>query len=59
MRACFLKDNICALGYGVAIVQTPKAENDEAAAPERVQQQAAVPMDVPEFDGQPDPRKFQ
>ncbi len=24
MRACFLGQNICALGYGVAMLQTPK-----------------------------------
>ena len=34
MRACFLGQNICALGYGVAMVQSPQLrepETDEAA----------------------------
>lgn len=26
MRACFLGQNVCALGYGVAMVQMPAAE---------------------------------
>ena len=26
MRACFLGQNVCALGFGVALVQSPPAE---------------------------------
>jgi hypothetical protein len=36
MRACFLGSNICALGYGVAIVQTAPqntSQDDRDAAP--------------------------
>jgi hypothetical protein len=36
MRACFLGQNVCALGYGVAMLQTLPAEekpNPEAAPP--------------------------
>ena len=29
MRACFLGQNICALGYGVATLQTPRLVMDE------------------------------
>jgi hypothetical protein len=35
MRACFLGENVCALGFGVAIVQTPplhEPESDPVAA---------------------------
>ena len=28
MRACFLGQNVCALGYGVAMVQTPPLPQD-------------------------------
>jgi hypothetical protein len=31
MRACFLGQNICALGFGVATLQTPPLRVDEAA----------------------------
>jgi hypothetical protein len=57
MRACFLKNNVCALGYGFAIIQTPKAENegDEATVPKPIQPPAAVPMDLPAFDVKPGP----
>jgi hypothetical protein len=30
MRACFLGENICALGFGVAIMQTPSLREPEA-----------------------------
>jgi len=33
MRACFLGQNICSLGYGVAILQAPRLEMDEPARP--------------------------
>ena len=36
MRACFLGQNICALGYGVAMVQTPPLDEPpplESASP--------------------------
>jgi len=31
MRACFLGQNICNLGYGVATLQAPRLEMDEPA----------------------------
>ena len=31
MRACFLGQNICNLGYGVAILQAPRLVMDEPA----------------------------
>ena len=33
MRACFLGQNICNLGYGVAILQTPRLVMDEPSCP--------------------------
>ena len=33
MRACFLGQNICSLGYGVAILQAPRLEVDEPVRP--------------------------
>jgi hypothetical protein len=33
MRACFLGQNICNLGYGVAILQAPRLVMDEPARP--------------------------
>lgn len=33
MRACFLGQNICNLGYGVAILQTPRLLMDEPSRP--------------------------
>jgi hypothetical protein len=42
MRACFLKSMVCALGNGIAIVQTPPASepdnpNEEEAGDEKSQ----------------------
>jgi hypothetical protein len=34
MRACFLGQNICALGYGVALVQSPPMEEASESRPE-------------------------
>ena len=31
MRACFLGQNVCALGYGVALVQSPPAPEEPQA----------------------------
>ena len=31
MRACFLGENVCALGFGVAIIQTPPLHEPETA----------------------------
>jgi len=31
MRACFLGENVCALGFGVATLQTPPLVMDEPA----------------------------
>jgi hypothetical protein len=33
MRACFLGQNICNLGYGVATLQAPRLTMDEPARP--------------------------
>ena len=33
MRACFLGQNICNLGYGVATLQAPRLVMDEPARP--------------------------
>jgi hypothetical protein len=33
MRACFLGENVCALGFGVAIVQTPPLHEPESGEP--------------------------
>jgi hypothetical protein len=30
MRACFLGQNVCALGYGVATLQTPPLQDEDA-----------------------------
>ena len=43
MRACFLGQSVCALGYGVAMIQTMPAE--EKAHPEAVP--AAEPPPAP------------
>ena len=45
MRACFLGQNVCALGYGVAMVQTlPLPENPDAKT--RDSDPAIPPPDV-------------
>lgn len=41
MRACFLGQNICALGFGVATLQTPRQPVDE---------QTDKPVDEPARD---------
>ncbi len=33
MRACFLGQNVCALGYGVATLQTPPMPDEDPAKP--------------------------
>ena len=33
MRACFLGQNVCALGFGVAIVQTPPLQEPSEPEP--------------------------
>jgi len=33
MRACFLGQNICNLGYGVAFLQAPRLVTDQPAPP--------------------------
>jgi hypothetical protein len=43
MRACFLGQNVCALGYGVAIVQSPAAQSPDASDTARPQEQAPAP----------------
>ena len=44
MRACFLKSNICALGYGVAIVQTTPAPEIEQPRSARKPEKASGPL---------------
>ena len=33
MRACFLGQNVCALGYGVAMLQSPPMLDEETGRP--------------------------
>jgi len=40
MRAIFLKDTICALGHGIAILQTPPLSTTAPIAPERAEDEA-------------------
>jgi hypothetical protein len=34
MRACFLRQNVCALGYGVATLQTPPLQDEDSGQPQ-------------------------
>lgn len=34
MRACFLGQNVCALGYGVATLQTPPLQDEDTGKPQ-------------------------
>ena len=34
MRACFLKQNVCALGYGGATLQTPPLLDEDGGEPQ-------------------------
>jgi len=48
MRACFLGQNICTLGFGVAILQTPPMVADEETgrsvpAQDRTEEKDAAP----------------
>jgi hypothetical protein len=51
MRACFLGQNVCALGFGVAMVQTPPLEQtweQPLQAPLSADRAAALPpMEMP------------
>ena len=53
MRACFLGQNICALGYGVATLQAPPlvmdvpAEEPLAAPNEHVSDEKSAPAALP------------
>jgi hypothetical protein len=46
MRACFLGQNICNLGYGVATLQAPRLAMDGPvpAAEERIDQGIVIPQ---------------
>jgi hypothetical protein len=46
MRACFLGQNVCALGYGVALVQTPPLVEDRTIPPVDPVQPEAGPTDI-------------
>ncbi len=37
MRACFMGPNVCALGYGVAMIQSPPLQNEQTGEPARSQ----------------------
>jgi hypothetical protein len=43
MRACFMGPTVCALGYGVAILQTPSMEVEAAL------EQESSPAQSPDF----------
>jgi len=45
MRACFLGQNICALGYGVATLQTPRLVLDEETGHPFAEPQQQVSVD--------------
>jgi hypothetical protein len=45
MRACFLGQNVCTLGFGVAMVQTPPLPEPSEAEPEA--KTAPSPDDLP------------
>jgi hypothetical protein len=51
MRACFLGQNICNLGYGVAVLQAPRLVMDELAQPlfeTEMYVRPAGPLGIPE-----------
>jgi hypothetical protein len=50
MRACFLGQNICALGFGVATLQTPPLVVDEAGDPQAAPAKATPAQAVPTWD---------
>jgi hypothetical protein len=50
MRACFLGQNVCALGYGVAVVQTLPA-GPEGAKPAAEQGPPPAPLPNRMFEG--------
>jgi hypothetical protein len=52
MRACFLGQNICALGFGVAMVQSPPL--DEAAVP--AEDKTENPREIPWAETNPENR---
>jgi hypothetical protein len=61
MRACFLGQNICALGYGIATLQAPPlvmdepAEEPSAAVSEHVSDEKKIPAPLllPFLDAHP------
>ena len=54
MRACFLAQNVCALGYGVAMVQTPAL----APEPKPPANDSLAPKDVLPSGGTPLPNRM-
>ncbi len=46
MRACFLGQNVTALGYGVAIVQTPPLPEPQEKAEREAPQPPPPPQEV-------------
>jgi len=53
MRACFLGQNVCALGYGVAMVQTPPLPPDQKG-----DDVTPTPPEVAPKDGIPLPNRM-
>jgi hypothetical protein len=51
MRACFLGQNVCALGYGVATLQTPPLHdaNENTAPGQRPPYPLVIPSDGHEY----------
>lgn len=49
MRACFLGQNICALGYGVATLQTPPLQESAAEADDKIQSNPLRPKPRPAY----------
>ena len=52
LRACFLAQNVCALGYGVAMVQTPAVMVEQPA------NDSLAPKDVLPSGGAPLPNRM-
>jgi hypothetical protein len=47
MRACFLGENVCALGFGVAIIQTQALHGPEETETQVTESPLTPPADMP------------
>ena len=56
MRACFLGQSVCALGYGVAMIQTLPAE--EKPVPETCPTAELAPSELPKGPQNPIPNRM-